>query len=379
MRVHPQRRSLRRPGVPPMTVVVGTVAVMTTKQPEFTLNRPGALIAALPAILGFVPERSLVLVSVDGGELGSVLRVDLSEGLADSIGHFADVAAAAAPEKAIAVIVDAHGACCPVCNDEHRRLIGVLEQELSRNDIALLSAHVVDEVAPGGRWHCADGCGAGGTVDDPAASPLAAAAVLEGRQLYRRRADLQAVIAPDDTARTAAVAAALDGAAAQRAAAVAGDVRDLARRDVEQAVTAVVALAAGRVPGEDELARLGASLSDVLVRDTLCGLAISEYSGAAEMLWSMLARSLPEPWRVEALVLVAFCAYARGDGPLAGVSLDAALRCVPRHRMAGLLDTALQSGLRPDRIRGLADTGYRLARQLGVRLPQRQELDQRAG
>lgn len=47
--------------------------------------------------------------------------------------------------------------------------------------------------------------------------------------------------------------------------------------------------------------------------------------------------------------------------------------------MAGLLDTALQSGLRPDRIRGLAETGYRLARQLGVRLPQRQRFDQRAG
>lgn len=362
-----------------MTVVVVTVAVMTTKQPEFTLSRPGALIAALPAILGFVPESSLVLVSVDDGELGSVLRVDLSEELADSIGHLADVAAAAAPEKAIAVIVDAHGACCPVCSDEHRRLIGALEQELSRNDIGLLAAHVVDEVAPGGRWHCADGCGAGGTVDDPAASPLAAAAVLEGRALYRRRSDLQAVIAPDDAARSAAVAAAIDDAAADRAAAAAGDARGLARRDVEQAVAAIVAMAVGRMPGGTELARLGASLSDVLVRDTLCALAISEHSGAAEMLWSTLARSLPEPWRAEALVLVAFSAYARGDGPLAGVSLDAALRCVPQHRMAGLLDTALQSGLRPDRIRGLADTGYRLARQLGVRLPQRQELGQRAG
>ena len=47
-------------------------------------------------------------------------------------------------------------------------------------------------------------------------------------------------------------------------------------------------------------------------------------------------------------MLLAFSAYARGDGPLAGVSLDAALRCDPTHRMAGMLDTALQSGMRPE-------------------------------
>lgn len=362
-----------------MTVGVVNVAAMTTKKPEFTLNRPGALIAALPAILGFVPEKSLILVSVDGGELGSVLRVDLSDELGNTVGHLADIAAAASPAGAIVVIVDAAAACCPVCNDQHRRLVETLSKELSRNDIVLLSAHVVDRVAHGGRWHCVDGCGAGGKVDDPEASPLAAAAVLEGRRLYRCRADLQAVITPDDAARSAAVAAVIDACAADRAVAGEADRRRRARCDVEQMLAAVVAVAAGREPTEPDLARLGCSLTDVLVRDTLCALAISEHAADAEMLWSILTRTLPEPWRADALVLLAFSAYARGDGPLAGVSLEAALRCTPAHRMAGLLDTALQSGLRPDRIRGLADTGYRLAQQLGVMLPQRQGFGRRAG
>ena len=44
---------------------------------------------------------------------------------------------------------------------------------------------------------------------------------------------------------------------------------------------------------------------------------------------TLLARTLPDPWRIEALVLLAFSAYARGDGPLAGVSLEAALRSDP--------------------------------------------------
>ncbi|MBV8927734.1 MAG: DUF4192 family protein, partial [Mycobacteriaceae bacterium] len=63
---------------------------------------------------------------------------------------------------------------------------------------------------------------------------------------------------------------------------------------------------------------------------------------------------------------------ARGDGPLAGVALEAALRSDPGHRMTGMLDTALQSGVRPEQIRELAVTGYELADQLGVQLPPRQ-------
>ena len=95
-------------------------------------------------------------------------------------------------------------------------------------------------------------------------------------------------------------------------------------------------------------------------------------------LWALLSRSLPTRWRAEPLVLLAFSAYARGDGPLAGVSLEAALRCEPDHRMAGMLDTALQSGLRPEHIRELAVTGYRLAERLGVRLPPRRTFGRRA-
>jgi hypothetical protein len=142
--------------------------------------------------------------------------------------------------------------------------------------------------------------------------------------------------------------------------------------------------AAGRVAGgqplsDAELAELGCALSDPQVRDTLYALAVGDTAGQAESLWALLARTLPLPWRVEALVLLAFSAYARGDGPLAGVSLEAALRCEADHRMAGMLDMALQSGLRPEDIRELAVTGYRVAKRLGVRLPPRRAFGRRAG
>ena len=76
-------------------------------------------------MLGFVPEKSLVLVTVDRGEMGCVMRVDLSDELADSLEHIADVAAAARPDSAIAVMIDEDGAYCRMCNDEYRELAAV--------------------------------------------------------------------------------------------------------------------------------------------------------------------------------------------------------------------------------------------------------------
>ncbi len=351
---------------------------MTTHRPDFQLNRPAALIAALPAVLGFVPENSLVLVSLGDGHLGSVMRVDLDDQLIDRIPHLAEVAAAAEPEAAIAVIVDAEGAHCPSCNDDHRRLCDTLAEALCQYDIELWAAHVVDRIAPGGRWRCVDGCGSCGPVDDPTASPLAAAAVREGRRLYPRRADRQAVIAVEDPSRTADLAVAIEDQETRRRATHRADPSRCARQDVEQTMAAAARVAAGESLSDAEVAELGCALGDLEVRDTLYALAVGETAGEAESLWALLARTLPPPWRAEALVLLAFSAYARGDGPLAGVSLEAALRCDPDHRMAGMLDTALQSGIRPERIRELAVTGYRLAKRLGVRLPPRRTFGRRA-
>jgi hypothetical protein len=47
--------------------------------------------------------------------------------------------------------------------------------------------------------------------------------------------------------------------------------------------------------------------------------------------------------------------------------------------MAGMLDTALQSGMRPEQIRELAATGYQIAKRLGLRLPKPTEFGRRAG
>ncbi len=348
----------------------------TTHRPDSPLDRPGVLIAALPAVLGFVPEKSLVVVTGADGEMGAVMRADLSSEVhGDSLSHLAELAAASRAEIAVAVIVDDEGASCQMCADEYRDLAHELAVELARQGVELFAVHVVDKVAAGGRWYCADGCGSSGVVEDPGASPMAAAAVLDGRRLYTRRSELVAVVAPADPQRSAALAEVIE-----RAGAIDPDrPHAQARSDIEHAFACAEQIGCGRPLADDQLTRLALALTDPRVRDTLYALAVGDQAGSAESLWADLARRLPEPWRVEALVLLAFSAYARGDGPLAGISLDAALRGMPGHRMAGMLDTALQSGMRPEQIRELACTGYRLAEQLGVRLPPSRKFGRRAG
>lgn len=319
-----------------------------------------------------------MLVSIERGGLGAVMRADLSDDLPDKLAYLAKVAASSGTSRVIAVVVDAEGALCPTCNDDHRVLCEELAAALDLHDVELYAAHVVDRVEAGGRWRCIDGCGADGVVEDPSASPLAAAAVLDGRRLYPRRTDLQAVIAVSDSVRAADLAVIVDRRHAERTAAGDRDSEnDAVRRDVEAAMAAAARIRDGEEIGDQEMASLACSLTDIEVRDTLYALAVGECAGEAEMLWATLARALPDRWRVEPLVLLAFSAYARGDGPLAGLSLDAALQINPDHRMAGMLDTALQSGMRPDRIRELAGTGYRLAKRHGVRLPAKRAFGRR--
>src|SRR3954471_19256361 len=76
---------------------------MTTHEPDYRFTRPGALIAALPAVLGFVPEKSLVLVSLEDGEMGAVMRVDLSRAMGGELTHLAEVAAASGADTVVAV------------------------------------------------------------------------------------------------------------------------------------------------------------------------------------------------------------------------------------------------------------------------------------
>ncbi|QCH24541.1 DUF4192 domain-containing protein [Mycobacteroides salmoniphilum] len=336
----------------------------TPGRPDFRLNRPSALIAALPAMLGFIPEDSLVVVTLADGLVEAILRRDLDD-LDDpdnaALAILAEVLGPGPADAVIAVVISAD-----LGERESGDIIRRLARHLEHQGISLIAGHTVDRVSPQGWWRCYDGCGAGGPVDDPDCSPLTAAAVLAGRTVHRRREDLVALIAPTDTRRTCALAASLRRPPRGQADDAAAD-----RRAVNRVMRAACRTAEFRPLSNRELLSIARSLTVVRVRDTVCALAVGVLADDVERLWLALSRLLPAPWRAAALVLFGFSAYVRGDGPLAGVALEAALIVEPEHRLGQLLMSALRAGMRPDEIRTLADTGFRLAHELGISLPPR--------
>ncbi|QCQ90810.1 DUF4192 domain-containing protein [Rhodococcus sp. SGAir0479] len=353
------------------------------RQSRVRISDPGALISSVPALLGFHPHRSLVAICLSGTRVGAVMRHDLVlGGGADGrvmdlvLEQFAAVAAREEADRMLAVMVDDR---IPVRArdadlEPYAGVAARLRDALGRSAIALAAVHVCRRIETGAAWQDLTGTSRG-TVPDPTASQVAAAQVIGGRAIRGSREELEAVIEPAPLREQARVAALVDRAREDglreptRSCAVADPLR--ADRVSLEGVLAEIARfeSDDEPPSPHECARLALALEIPRVRDSLLALAAGSHAGAAEQLWIHLARVLPDPERAEPLSLLGYSAYVRGDGPMAGVALYAALAADPCHRLANLLDDALQAGLRPDLLRDLAVIGHQVAEEIGVQLP----------
>ena len=325
---------------------------------DFTISSPQSLVAMIPAILGFNPRQSLVVATATGHQLGVTMRVDLTPTLTEDIGQLVELAARQDAESVLVVIVD-H------TTTDHRTLIDSLTTAMEARNICVQGAVTVPEIATGATWRCIqDECGASGVIDDPQATPMALAAVLAGRPIFRTRDELVSLITPSPAA-VAALTPVLDDYIPT------SDDDEEPRRAVEALLAAMDDVEGGTIPDIATLAALAAPLTDVRVRDMLFATALSKRADAAEQLWLAMARVLPPRHRAEALVLLGYSSYARGNGPLAGVAFAAALADNSEHSLARLLDEALQSGASPKVLHAAAESSYRIAEAFGVALPTR--------
>lgn len=303
-----------------------------------TINTVPQLISVIPSLVGFLPEYSLVVMTFAADQIGVVLRIDLSDAVA-GVDRLAELAAQQeGADTAVAVIVDGDEASCSACAGTHQRLVETVGDALAERDIILAGAFVVDSICAGGRWHCADGCGGQGVLDNPIDDALLLAAKA-GRRIYGSRAELEAVVAPDLARRrnleplVASVGPSADA--------------------VATAIAAARQLTAGLDPSDLVLAALGVATDDPRARDAFYALAVSELAAPLEDLWALLARVLPGRWRVAALGQLAFSAYARGDGVVAGIAVDEAVREGVEHPMVELLRAALDHAVPPEEVRAL--------------------------
>lgn len=305
----------------------------TSRPPTARLRTPGDIVAVIPGLCGFHPRDSVVVLSLRGARrrLGLTMRLDLPP-----TEQVDDVAAALLARvqhdggRATVVAVFSDGPRRP-------ELVDALVQAGDDSEAPVVEAvHVAR-----GRWTsylCNGGCcPPEGTPVGQAPPLVQAEQALDGRAVLGSREDLvQSLAAPDCASSRAAVAAARASASGSDALGRLAAVRDLVADG-------------GRIdlPTAAEVAAL---LHDVPTRDAVAAWSLDR-GDAVLALVEQVARLVGPPDDAPVCAVLAWVAYARGDGARAAIALDRALHADPGYSLALLLQAALDGALPPQEIR----------------------------
>ncbi len=336
----------------------------------------------MPALIGFHPRESLVLIATGGRtgrRVGLTVRVDLPAPehldtvVADAVrGLLLDDPAGAA------VIVLSAGSDVPGSDGPGSRGPGSDNNAGSpRSEVAAAVLAALDQrgvevhtlvwapsTATGSPWACYEGCCAG-ILPDPASTAFAASVVAGGQVIHTDRGAVEQLVVPVDPERIRRRERLLIATIDATARAAGGNADPVPARpdpaDHGPAGLAVIddaiaATAAGRLSldtqaADETVVELACALGDLGVRDAALLRNIGPTAGAAEQLWTALVREVPDPEAAEPATLLAVSALLRGDGALANVALDRAEQAWPGHRLARLLRTAAEAGIRPAQVR----------------------------
>jgi hypothetical protein len=333
---------------------------------EVRISDPGEVAAALPHLLGFRPEQSVVVVGLrgpSGGRVGLTVRADLPPPE-----HAVPLATALA--RGIATDDPAAVLLAVVSEDDdepdgfggidlpHRDVVRALLITFTDAAIPVRDAFLVRR----GRWwsyDCPHECCApgAGTPLPEGVSALAAASVATGQVLAQSREELEARIThldPIDREEVREASFAMVTARNARAQEAGwGAVEKAAWTAVETAVRerradAVVAPLPPRA-----LAEIVWGLQHTALRDRALGLALGDDATAAEALWTECTRRAPWMLAAAPATLLAVSAWLRGDGAMASVALERALDSDEDYRLAQLLRSALAACMRPEELRAM--------------------------
>ncbi|MFF7592525.1 DUF4192 domain-containing protein [Kitasatospora purpeofusca] len=339
---------------------------------SLTMRGPADMAEALPYLLGFFPDDSIVAVGLQppGLHQGGVIRLDIPE-------SEAEWPSAAEETAELMVRLSERQAQRPVqvllylCQDpavrgpgrEHgppvaerlRPLAERLRQAFESRGVRVKESLCLSA----GRWWsylCTrEGCcrpGGHPIRREPGPGPVAVAATVAGLAPRGSRKEILAGLAPVGPPGAESARAALARAGVGPGAAPGGR-RPLDRREGARLIdTAVAEFMAGAVSlDDDRAARLLLALQDRVLRDRA-----AEYARPAELaptrrLWSFLATRCVAPHeRLAAppLTLLAWVSWVAGDAATARVVLGHTLRRAPGYLLAQLLYESMNGGFAPE-------------------------------
>ncbi len=364
-------------------------------EPAVRLSGPGEVAAAVPLLLGFTPESSLVLVGLSGprARLGMTLRMDLADPsepgatcapVASEVESMcregAERMALSGAHSVVAVVYPPPGEP----RGEAGRFLDPLGERLAAHGVELVDLLVV----VGDRWWSAGCrleacCPPEGTplvtsTSSAGVTALSAATVLAGRAPLPDRAALAATVAPPPGPEREVLARAQRAASRRVRAALRGDPHN-ARAEAMVALEAAVtgfrrrpglglrqmaetldgpprSAVSGRgrrgaAPGwAAVVADLVVWLRDVPVRDAVTAWVLDDAPTLLPFLVELARLAVP-PDDAPLCSVLAWAALSEGQGALANVALERALASEPTYSMALLVRESLNRQLPPGHLR----------------------------
>ncbi|MGW4912714.1 DUF4192 family protein [Streptomyces sp. NPDC004270] len=354
---------------------------------QITLRTPAELADALPYLLGYRPEDSMVLVALHDrggrGRFGGRARLGIPANKDDWESAARQLAQGlmtgserrgTRPEQMVAYVCQEPAPGETGRDVMHRLapLAQLLRTECGRLDVPVIEALCVSE---GRFWsYCcpADECCPpdGAPMGLPGTSVLAAAATYAGIQVRGTLRELRARLQPRETGAALEQETALDRAGmalvprilhdASRAE-VAEETLALAERIMSRYATATPVSGIHQADLRDdallvheEAAMLILGLQDRTTRDRAAAWMEGDEAGPALRLWRALARRCVGPYGEHAaapLTLAGWVAWSTGDDLEAREALAMALGADPEYLFARLLHQACNEGLDPESIR----------------------------
>ncbi|SFW90042.1 DUF4192 domain-containing protein [Amycolatopsis australiensis] len=327
-----------------------------TGRPPADLRSPAQLLAALPYLIGFRPERSVVLIGHRaplGHGLGLVMRADLPR--REDRARQAQALAprfTLAPHTGVTLAV-VGGRRRPGSPPPHAGFVDELADALGECGLPVLHALWTARISEGAPWGCYADPGCGGELPDPRATVTAAVATESGTVAFDSRDELAALLTPRSPDAVACRAELLtrQPASPWPEATCVSDAASVVRAAFERQ------LRSAGPPTDGEAVLLAKALEVSEIRDACLAMAVpprEPRAREAERLWLTLVQELPPPHRAEAAALLGYTAFMRGDGTFAGMALENALEAKPDHVLAGLLWTVLNHGMPPEQLLDLA-------------------------
>jgi hypothetical protein len=306
------------------------------KPHTLTARTPSDLLAAVPCVLGFHPQDSLVMLTFSADGKAFHARVDLPDEPELLPELCAVLLQAVVRNRVDRVALVAYTADATLA-------IGVLEavhDAFDAEDIDVIEMLRAD----GARWFPMR---AGlprqlyaGVPYDNSSHPFSAESVLAGRVTHRSRQELAATLESDPDAVAEAQEALRGRAGRLPSAQLPAEARWLW-------TTVRSHVADGTPLSVEGLARLVAACRDRELRDVAWSLITRETASRHVDLWRDVVRRCPVAWAAAPAGLLAFACWLSGQGALAWCALDLCREADPDYSMADRITDVLDAALPP--------------------------------